>query len=94
MPWRWASRRRQDDGGGEDPAPSLAAPDDRALVLLFKVNEAVDVHLPDAPAAPAQGNLLVFRTLTAKLATMGVLMATISMIFTATLMAGRRPAPV
>jgi hypothetical protein len=30
-------------------------------------------------------NLLVFRTLTAKLATMGVLMATISMIFTATL---------
>ena len=49
------SRRRQDDGGGEDPAPSLAAPDDRALVLLFKVDEAVDVHLPDAPAAPAQG---------------------------------------
>ncbi len=30
-------------------------------------------------------NLLVFRTLTAKLATMGVLMATISMIFTATI---------
>lgn len=30
-------------------------------------------------------NLLIFRTLTAKLATMGVLMATISMIFTATL---------
>ena len=30
-------------------------------------------------------NLLVFRTLTSKLATMGVLMATISMIFTATL---------
>ncbi len=40
------------------------------------------------PARKYRGvNLLVFRTLTAKLATMGVLMATISMIFTATLMA-------
>ena len=40
------------------------------------------------PARKYKGvNLLVFRTLTAKLATMGVLMATISMIFTATLMA-------
>ena len=38
------------------------------------------------PARKYKGqNLLVFRTLTAKLATMGVLMATISMIFTATL---------
>ncbi len=38
------------------------------------------------PARKYQGqSLLVFRTLTAKLATMGVLMATISMIFTATL---------
>ncbi|MCI8423734.1 MAG: FtsX-like permease family protein [Lawsonibacter sp.] len=38
------------------------------------------------PARKYRGqNLLVFRTLTAKLATMGVLMATISMIFTATL---------
>ena len=38
------------------------------------------------PTRKDQGqSLLVFRTLTAKLATMGVLMATISMIFTATL---------
>ncbi len=38
------------------------------------------------PARKYRGqSLLVFRTLTAKLATMGVLMATISMIFTATL---------
>ena len=38
------------------------------------------------PARKYKGqNLLVFRTLTAKLATMGVLMAAISMIFTATL---------
>ncbi len=38
------------------------------------------------PARKYRGqNLLVFRALTAKLATMGVLMATISMIFTATL---------
>ena len=38
------------------------------------------------PTRKYQGqSLLVFRTLTAKLATMGVLMATISMIFTATL---------
>ena len=38
------------------------------------------------PAQKYKGqNLLIFRTLTAKLATMGVLMATISMIFTATL---------
>ena len=38
------------------------------------------------PARKYKGqNLLVFRTLTAKLATMGVLMATISMIFTATI---------
>ncbi len=38
------------------------------------------------PARKYKGqNLLVFRSLTAKLATMGVLMATISMIFTATL---------
>ena len=38
------------------------------------------------PARKYKGqNLLVFRTLAAKLATMGVLMATISMIFTATL---------
>ena len=38
------------------------------------------------PARKYRGqNLLVFRTLTAKLSTMGVLMATISMIFTATL---------
>ena len=38
------------------------------------------------PARKYKGqNLLIFRTLTAKLATMGVLMATISMIFTATL---------
>jgi len=40
------------------------------------------------PAQKYQGqNLLVFRTLTAKLATMGVLMATISMVLTATLIA-------
>ena len=40
------------------------------------------------PARKYKGrNLLVFRTLTAKLATMGVLMAVISMIFTATLIA-------
>lgn len=39
------------------------------------------------PARKYRGqNLLVFRTLTAKLATMGVLMAVISMIFTATLL--------
>jgi len=38
------------------------------------------------PARKYKGqNLLVFRTLTAKLATMGVLMATISMVFTATI---------
>ncbi|MDE7171194.1 MAG: ABC transporter permease, partial [Oscillospiraceae bacterium] len=38
------------------------------------------------PARKYKGqNLLVFRTLTAKLATMGVLMAVISMVFTATL---------
>ena len=38
------------------------------------------------PARKYQGqNLLVFRTLTAKLATMGIVMAVISMIFTATL---------
>lgn len=38
------------------------------------------------PARKYQGqNLLVFRTLTAKLATMGILMAVISLIFTATL---------
>lgn len=41
------------------------------------------------PARKYRGqNLLVFRTLTAKLATMGVLMATISMIFTGTLISG------
>lgn len=40
------------------------------------------------PARKYRGrNLLVFRTLTSKLATMGVLMAVISMIFTATLIA-------
>ena len=46
----------------------------------------VPAYFDRRPARKYRGQcLLVFRTLTAKLATMGVLMATISMIFTATL---------
>mgnify|MGYP002704217735 FL=1 len=47
---------------------------------------AVPAFFDKCPARKYKGQrLLVFRTLTAKLATMGVLMATMSMIFTATL---------
>lgn len=46
----------------------------------------VPAYFDRRPARKYRGrNLLVFRTLTAKLATMGVLMATISMVLTATL---------
>ena len=55
-----------------------------AFFLSFA--SGVPAFFDKQPARKYQGqNLLIFRTLTAKLATMGVLMAAISMIFTATL---------
>lgn len=60
------------------------------IVFLFgfflSFASGVPAFFDRRPARKYRGqSLLVFRTLTAKLATMGVLMATISMIFTATL---------
>ena len=60
------------------------------IVFLFgfflSFASGVSAFFDRRPARKYRGqSLLVFRTLTAKLATMGVLMATISMIFTATL---------
>ena len=60
------------------------------IVFLFgfflSFASGVPAFFDKRPARKFKGqSLLVFRTLTAKLATMGVLMATISMIFTATL---------
>ena len=55
-----------------------------AFFLCFA--SGVPAFFDKRPARKYQGqNLLIFRTLTAKLATMGMLMATISMILTATL---------
>ncbi len=61
------------------------------IVFLFGFFHSFASGVPDffdrQPARKYRGqNLLVFRTLTSKLATMGTLMAVISMIFTATLM--------
>ncbi len=54
--------------------------------FFLSFSSGVPAFFDKRPARKYRGqNLLVFRTLTAKLATMGVLMATISMIFTATL---------
>jgi len=60
------------------------------IVFLFgfflSFSSGVPAFFDKRPARKYRGqNLMVFRTLTAKLATMGILMATISMIFTATL---------
>jgi len=60
------------------------------IVFLFgfflSFASGVPAFFDKRPARKYAGqNLMVFRTLTAKLATMGILMATISMIFTATL---------
>ncbi len=62
------------------------------IVFLFgfflSFASGVPAFFDRRPARKYRGqNLLIFRTLTAKLSTMGVLMATISMIFTATLIA-------
>lgn len=61
------------------------------IVFLFGFFHSFASGVPDffdrQPARKYRGqNLLVFRTLTSKLATMGTLMAVLSMIFTATLM--------
>jgi len=60
------------------------------IVFLFgfflSFASGVPAFFDKRPARKYMGqNLMVFRTLTAKLATLGILMATISMIFTATL---------
>lgn len=65
-----------------------------ALVIAFLYGfflsfaSGVPVFFDKRPARKYRGqNLLVFRTLTAKLGTMGIVMATISLLFTATLIA-------
>jgi len=73
----------------QNPAAATAGAGCLILFLFcffLSFASGVPAFFDKRPARKYQGqNLLVFRTLTAKLATMGVLMATISMVLTATL---------
>ena len=72
--------------------PTLAVIGAGCIILFLfgfflSFSSGVPAFFQKRPARKYQGqNLLVFRTLTAKLATMGVLMAAISLVFTATLL--------